>query len=224
VAEPVLVSTAEVTPGRPLLRRYRRGQHNSWLQACRVVANQARGVFLWLPVGAGFGCRLRPDGSAVRAAPIADFGEAQLWIGGWRGRSALIFMPTGLAHSVWWFFDGSVFSGWYVNLEDRSEFWLHDGLLGVDVEDHELDLVVSPERSWQWKDEDDLAAVTGQPGYWDEDKSAKIRAEGLRAVAAIEAAQFPFDGSWCDFSPEPSWQVPVLPHPVPDFRWPMPPG
>jgi hypothetical protein len=125
---------------------------------------------------------------------------------------------------VWWFFEGSRFSGWYVNLEDRSPFWLHDGLLGVDVQDHELDLVVSPERNWQWKDEADLEAVTGQPGYWDESKSAEIRAEGLASVAAIEAAEFPFDGSWCDFSPVPSWPVPALPRPVPDFRWPLPPA
>jgi hypothetical protein len=218
------VSPDSISPGRPLLRRYRRGENNSWLQACRVVASQASGLFLWLPVGAGFAFRQRSDGSALRAAPIAEFGEWPLRTASWQGRSALILMPAGRAHSVWWFFDGSRFSGWYVNLEDRSGFWLHDGLLGVDVSDHELDLVVSPQRSWQWKDEADLAAVTGQPGYWDESKSAEIRAEGLAVAAAIEAAEFPFDGSWCDFQPAPSWPVPALPQPVPEFRWPLPPA
>lgn len=218
--EPELIGPELIEPGQPLLRRYRRGSHTSWLQACRVVAGDPRAVFGWLPVGAGFGYRQRPDGSPVRAAPIADFAAAELRTGGWQGRSALIGMPAGRAHSVWWFFDGADFSGWYVNLEARSEFWRHRGLLGVDVTDHELDIVVAPDRSWQWKDEADLDAVTGLAGYWDARGSAGIRAEALRVIADIEAARWPFDGSWRDFRPEPSWPAPRLPEPLPDFHWP----
>ncbi|HEX8303984.1 MAG TPA: DUF402 domain-containing protein [Jatrophihabitans sp.] len=213
------VDPTALVPGQPLLRRYRRGVSTSWLQACRVVAADERGVFCWIPVGAGFAYRERPDGSPVRAAPIADFASAQLRLGGWQGRSALILMPPGRAHSVWWFFSEAGFSGWYVNLEARSRFWCHDGWYGVDVADHELDIVVAPDRSWQWKDEDDLVAVTGLLGYWDAHGSAEIRAEGRRVLADVEAARFPFDGSWCDFRPDPSWPTPRLPEPLPDFEW-----
>jgi Protein of unknown function (DUF402) len=220
VAEPAgPADPASIPPGETLLRRYRRGGSTSWLQACRVVAADTEGVFCWVPVGAGFAFRQRPDGSPVRAAPIADFASAQLRTGGWQGRSALILMPAGRAHSVWWFFAGGDFSGWYVNLEARSRFWHHDGWYGVDVIDHELDAVVAPDRSWQWKDEDDLAAVTGLDGYWDAEGSAEIRAEGLRVLAEVEAGRFPFDGRWCDFRPDPSWPVPRLPQPLPDFSW-----
>jgi len=38
-----------------------------------------------------------------------------------------------------------------------------------------------------------------------------IRAEGERVIADIEAARFPFDGTWCDFRPDPAWPTPVLP-------------
>ncbi|GAA2596480.1 hypothetical protein GCM10010399_28800 [Dactylosporangium fulvum] len=38
-----------------------------------------------------------------------------------------------------------------------------------------------------------------------------IRAEGLRVVAALEAGRFPFDGSRCDFRPDPAWSRPQLP-------------
>lgn len=214
------VDPAALLPGQPLLRRYRRGASTSWLQTCRVMAADERGVFGWVPVGAGFAFRERPDGSPVRAAPIADFASAELRLGGWQGRSALILMPAGRAHSVWWFFSGAGFSGWYVNLEARSRFWRHDGWYGVDVADHELDIVVAPDRSWQWKDEDDLAAVTGLAGYWDAHRSAEVRAEGRRVLAEVEAARFPFDGSWCDFRPDPSWPLPRLPEPLPDFEWP----
>jgi uncharacterized protein DUF402 len=217
VAEPVGVESVEA--GSPLLRRYLRGAVTSWLQACRVVAVDPSGVFCWLPAGAGFASRHRADDSPVRAAPIADFAAARLVTGGWQSRSALIWMPTGRAHSVWWFFRGSEFDGWYVNLEARSSFWRHGGGYGVDVIDHELDIVVAPDRGWEWKDEAELDAVTGLPGYWDATGSAEIRAEGRRVLAEVETGRFPFDGSWCDFRPDPGWPVPRLPVPLPDFRW-----
>jgi hypothetical protein len=39
-------------------------------------------------------------------------------------------------------------------------------------------------------------------------------------LAEVAGGRFPFDGSWCDFRPDPSWPVPPLPQPVPDFSWP----
>lgn len=216
MAEPV----EAVEVGSPLLRRYRRGVDTSWLQACRVVAVDSFAVFCWLPVGAGFAYRVRADGSPVRAAPIEDFAAARLVSGRWQGRSALIAMPPGRAHSVWWFFSGNEFDGWYVNLEDRSGYWRDGDSYGVDVTDHELDLVGAPDGTWQWKDEAELDYVTGLPGYWDATGSAGIRAEGRRVLADARAGRFPFDGSWCDFRPDAGWPVPSLPEPLPDFRWP----
>jgi hypothetical protein len=214
------VDPALIEPGQPLLRRYRRGSTTSWLQACRVVAGNARELYCWLPVGAGFGHRQWPDGSPVRAAPVEKFAAAKLHLGSWQGRSALIWMPAGRAHSVWWFFTDGQFRGWYVNLEERTGFWRHGGWYGLDVTDHELDIVVAPDRSWQWKDEAELDDVTGLPGYWDARRSDEIRAEAVRVIADAEAGRFPFDGSWCDFRPDPAWPILRLPEPLPDFRWP----
>ncbi|HST46454.1 DUF402 domain-containing protein [Jatrophihabitans sp.] len=222
MAEPV--EPGSIEPGQPLLRRYRRGSATSWLQACRVVAADARGLYCWLPVGAGFASRQRPDGSLVRAAPTEEFAAAELRTGSWQGRSVLIWMPAGRAHSVWWFFTGGEFSGWYVNLEDRSEFWRHGDWYGVDLTDHELDVVVAPDRVWQWKDEAELDAVTGLPGYWDARRSAGIREEARRVVVDVEEGRFPFDGSCRDFRPDPDWPIPRLPEPLPDFYWPSPGG
>lgn len=211
MAEPVAIDPSDVPVGAELLRRYLRGPHASWLQATRVVAVDERGLLLWLPVGAGFASRVKPDGTAVRAEPIEEFGAAQLRPGSWLGRSALMLMPPGRAHSVWWWFSETGFDGWYVNLEARSPLWVEDGVLGVDVWDAELDIVALPDRSWQWKDLDDLAAVTGLPGYWDSVGAAEIWAEGSRAVADLDAGRFPFDGTWCDFEPDPGWPIPRLP-------------
>jgi hypothetical protein len=205
-------------PGQPLVRRYLRGEHVSWAQACRVISADGDGVLAWLPEGAGFAHRVAAGGEPVRAAPIAEFGAAELVLGQWRSTSALILMPTGAAHSVWWIFVGGAFTGWYVNLEARSPVWSTPTGFGVDVVDHELDIVVAPDRRWQWKDEQDLATVTGLPGYWDEAGSERIRAEGIRVIRCVEAGTFPFDDTWCGFRPDGSWPLPILP----DLGLPLP--
>jgi len=35
-----------------------------------------------------------------------------------------------------------------------------------------------------------------------------VWAEGRRVIPMIEAGEFPFDGTWCDFRPDPSWTWP----------------
>jgi hypothetical protein len=36
-----------------------------------------------------------------------------------------------------------------------------------------------------------------------------VWAEGRRMIARIEAGEFPFDGTWTDFRPDPAWGVPT---------------
>ena len=58
-----------------------------------------------------------------------------------------------------------------------------------------------PDRSWGWKDEDEFAERLAFPDhYWVTDEAA-VRAEGERVVELVEAGEFPFDGTWCDFTP-----------------------
>src|SRR5207237_5593572 len=82
-------------------------------------------------------------------------------------------------------------------------------LAGADTEDHALDVWVEPDRSWRWKDEDEFAERTGV--FWSSAEAERIRAEGVRVVAAAAAGAFPFDGTWCDFRPDPSWRPSELP-------------
>jgi predicted RNA-binding protein associated with RNAse of E/G family len=123
-----------------------------------------------------------------------------------------MFFPPDADHSVWWFFDDAgVFTGWYVNLEERSVRWDDGAVAGVDVVDQDLDVVVAPDRTWQWKDEDEFTERLGFPEhYWVTDEQA-VRNEGLRVIKQVESGDFPFDGQWTDFVPDPQWQVPDLP-------------
>jgi hypothetical protein len=96
-----------------------------------------------------------------------------------------------------------------VNLEEHAVRWDDGGVAGVDVVDQDLDVVVAPDRSWRWKDEDEFAERLAFPGhYWVSDEAA-VRAEGLRVIKQAEAGDFPFDGTWTDFRPDPSWPVPT---------------
>ncbi|MFC7546777.1 DUF402 domain-containing protein [Plantactinospora sp. GCM10030261] len=202
------MTTTRFPPGQEIVRRYVRGPHLTWAQATRVVADDESGLVLWLPEGADFAYRINPDGGALRGAPtIEAYGAVPLALRRWTDYDVLLLHPPGAAHSVWWFFSGGSFDGWYVNLETpfvrRTD--------GIEVVDHHLDIVVEPDRTWRWKDEDDFARCTGIAGFWDAEQAAEIRAEGQRAVAAIEAGRFPFDGTWCDVAPDPTWARPQLP-------------
>ena len=186
-------------PGQTILRRYFRGDRVTFLNVCRVLADDERGLRMWLPIGTPFWRRLTPDGRDAHTASVEEMAAAPLGELSWDGSHVMVFMAPGTAHSIWWFFgpDGE-FNGWYGNLEAPYARW--DG--GVDTEDHALDLWFAPDRTWRWKDEDEFAARIGV--FWSEDEAAGIRAEGERLVKLFEAGDFPFDGTWCDLPlPEP---------------------
>jgi hypothetical protein len=80
-------------------------------------------------------------------------------------------------------------------------------------------VVAGPDRRWQWKDEDEFSERLAFPAhYWVRDAAA-VRAEGLRVIKQIEAGEFPFDGTWTDFRPDPAW----APYAVVPDGWDRPP-
>jgi hypothetical protein len=166
-----------------------------------VVRDDADGLLLWIDADAEALTVTRLDGRPTRKLPYAEelrlplIHTPTIWseLGG-----ALVLTPPASPWSVLHFYDrAGAFTGWYVNLEQPAARWWG----GVDVLDHALDILVAPDRTWRWKDEDELADHTGIPGLWDEVGAAQIRAAGERAVALVEAGAFPFDGTFRDFRP-----------------------
>jgi len=151
------------------------------------------------------------DGRPTRQLPYADKLRMPLLPGlttWFTGRGALVLTPPASSYSLLWFFATTgEFTGWYLNLEAPAHRWWG----GLDVYDKALDVLVAPDRTWKWKDEDELAAQTGHPLFWDEVEAAQIRAQGEQAIAIAEAGDYPFDGTWCDFRPEESWAPSTLP-------------
>ena len=97
------------------------------------------------------------------------------------------------------------FSGWYVNMQSR----LTRTPLGFDLRDHQLDILVEPNREWRWKDKDELD-ICVQDGRVSLEDAIAIRAEGQRAVEEIERNVGPFSAGWEGWHPDPKLPRPTL--------------
>lgn len=179
----------------------------------RVISDDDRGLLLWLAPGSAMASEISTEGRLIRQMPFTEWVtlDRVLRTHTWSGPGILQFIPAEGDHSVWFFRDAEgTFQSWYVNLEDHAIRWDDGDLAGVDVIDQDLDIVVDPDRTWRWKDEDEFTERLALPEhYWVPDEQA-VREEGRRVVKLIEAGAFPFDGTWTDFRPDPSWPVPAV--------------
>jgi hypothetical protein len=197
-------------PGERALYRFVRTTGSvGTVHPMRVVADDGRRLLGWVPEGTPVVVTRLADGREQRQAPLRErFRLPRVRLPGrWRDSSTLRLVDGDAWSSVWWFFapDGE-FRNWYVNLElpvGRTQST-------VDRVDGVLDVHVEPDGTWRWKDEDEAVAAVAA-GLFDAAQMAGLRAEGERMIALAEAGRFPFDGTWCDFRPDPGWPPPDLP-------------
>ena len=122
-------------------------------------------------------------------------------------RHVLTLTPPDTGHSVWlfWTLDWQLQS-WYINLQSPIQRTT-SGLL---VQDQVLDIVVRPDMTWSWKDEDEFSELHRQ-GFFTDEQAASIRAEGERMVRVLENNEPPFCDGWEGWRPDPEWPVPQVP-------------
>ncbi|HEY7467161.1 MAG TPA: DUF402 domain-containing protein [Dehalococcoidia bacterium] len=120
--------------------------------------------------------------------------------------AVLTLHPQEAAHCIRLFWDAEWrLRFWYVNLEDpyvRTD-------RGIQVNDHTLDVVVTPGLDWAWKDEPEFEALTSA-GKIPVEKARAIRAEGERVIRRVEAREWPFNEPWPDWRPDASWAAPQI--------------
>jgi hypothetical protein len=127
----------------------------------------------------------------------------------WTETDVLMLAVPREAHSVWVMREagGGCLRCWYVNLETP----LRRTRLGFDMMDHELDIVIRPDRSeWHWKDEAAFEAMAAA-GVFSAAEAAAIRAEGERVIREMLAGGRPFCDGWERWSPPAGWTIPELP-------------
>jgi predicted RNA-binding protein associated with RNAse of E/G family len=161
-------------------------------QACRLVEETTARVVLWAPAGAATFLPVDRSGRPLRI-PCDDWSLEPAA----SSRDSLCVAEPNAAHSIWHYWTDGRFSHWYVNLEEP----LRRSAVGFDTFDHKLDLIVEPDGTWRWKDEDELEEAARR-GIVD---AAAVRAEGERVLAA-----WPFPTGWEEWRPDPAWPSPKL--------------
>jgi uncharacterized protein len=127
----------------------------------------------------------------------------------WNETDVLMLAVPGEAHSVWVMREagGGPLRCWYVNLETP----LRRTRLGFDMMDHELDIVIRPDRSgWYWKDEEAFNKMVAV-GVFSAEEALTIRAEGEQVIQQALRGEPPFCEGWENWSPPAEWLIPKLP-------------
>jgi predicted RNA-binding protein associated with RNAse of E/G family len=204
------VSNAKREPGTSIEVTFKAMAIPFLVMPVTVVEDSDKRIAHFLADGTKYLRRVSLDDSPGRRvfAPQELTGEGtRMAVEEWRGSNRLIVTRPRQPHAVFLKFRPSTweFTGWYVNLQEPLERTER----GFATRDQFLDIVVAPDLSWRWKDEDELAeAVT--LGRLTEAAAAGIRQEGERVLADIESRRWPFDGSLNDWRPDPAWAIPAL--------------
>ena len=126
----------------------------------------------------------------------------------WHSNRLLILHEPEKFYSTWlfWHENSNEFLGYYINFQlpfRRSH-------CGIDTMDLEFDLDINPDLSFKWKDEDEYQKAMDRglivPEWIQQIEKAKPEIFGR-----LEKHQYPFDGSWLDWMPDPTWTPPPPP-------------
>jgi hypothetical protein len=164
--------TITFQPGDLVVRRHFQRDLLSRVWLGRVAADDEHGLWLWVATGSAYRDLGTADGRHLRLITFTDWPHVdKAWDETpWQGRMLMLHPREG-DYSVWLFLDDEgALLRWYVNLERPVVRWRDAGLGGVDTTDYDLDVIVHPDLSWRWKDEELYATrLTTPDAYWVDD-------------------------------------------------------
>lgn len=126
----------------------------------------------------------------------------------WRTNRLLLLLEPKKYYSIMHFWDHATnrFLCYYINFQlpfKRS----HNA---VDTLDLDLDIIIRPDLGFEWKDESDYQQAIDHgvilPEWVQGIEDAK-----KDVFAKLERRQYPFDGKWLNWMPDPNWSPPKLP-------------
>jgi predicted RNA-binding protein associated with RNAse of E/G family len=117
-----------------------------------VVEDREDLIALYIPKGALYKRFRRLSIAEARERGYSVALDDEVW-----RRDVLRLMYPGAHHSIWVFWeregDERRHTAYYVNMEEP----FRRTSIGFDTNDHMLDIMVTPDLEWRWKDEDELA-------------------------------------------------------------------
>jgi protein associated with RNAse G/E len=81
---------------------------------------------------------------------------------------------------------------------------------GIDTLDLELDLIINPDFSYEWKDLDEYQKGI-ESGIISKEWTDQIELAKEEIFERIGKRKYPLDGTWLDWKPDPNWPRPKLP-------------
>lgn len=126
----------------------------------------------------------------------------------WRTNRLLILLQPEKYYASYYFWQAekNQFLCYYINFQlpfRRSE-------IGFDSFDLELDIVIEPTYEWNWKDVEDYQRGI-ECGILLQEWVQRIDAAKPEVFDKLERRQYPFDGAWLNWMPDPNWSLPTLP-------------
>ncbi len=163
----------------------------------RVVEDRPERAIIYISSGSAYRQVVWMGNAPPPPDQVGKFEEKRWW-----KYDVLRIMYPGVPYSVWamWLAGGGEFVKWYVNIEspfERADY-------GFTAIDHELDIVVNPDLSWEWKDEAELERLV-DVGIFTAAQAADFRRYGEEAVGRVEERSAPFSEPWPEWRPDPDW-------------------
>lgn len=126
----------------------------------------------------------------------------------WRTNRLLILLEREKYYAtiLFWNHESNEFLCHYVNFQlpyTRTPF-------SIDTLDLDLDIIIHPDCSFEWKDIDDYERALEHGAFLPEWIQG-IEAAKPEVLDSLEKRQYPFDGSWLSWVPDPNWAPPKLP-------------
>jgi protein associated with RNAse G/E len=126
----------------------------------------------------------------------------------WQRNRILFFIEPEKFYSIcmFWHHESDAFNCYYVNFQlpyKRSR-------LGFETLDLDLDIVIDENYEWKWKDVDEYQAGIREGGIKD-DWVRGIEQSKEEVLGIITKRSSPLDGSWLQWRPDPTWELPKLP-------------
>ena len=126
----------------------------------------------------------------------------------WRTNRLLLLFEPNKYYSIilFWEHASDKFLYYYINFQVPFQ----RGDYSADTLDLELDLIINPDFSTEWKDKDDYQKAIDH-GLISTEWMQCIQSAQPEVLDKLEARQYPFDGTWLDWTPDPNWAAPKLP-------------
>lgn len=126
----------------------------------------------------------------------------------WRKNRLLLLIEPNKFYStiLFWNHANNNFSCYYINFQLPFQRLPN----AIDTLDLDLDLIVHPDFRLEWKDENDYQTAI-EKGIILSEWVAEIDKARVEILANIKKRAYPFDGSWLNWMPDPTWSPPKLP-------------